>query len=260
MRLALVISSSYTESSVVTAREAFIDNAQLVEWRLAQEDTGFTVVSQSANRDLPENLEAILTEHEGGLEGLLIYFAGYVAVKSDRGPALLLDGARLRAFPMSRLRAALSQAAAHVHVIMDVVAMTDAGLHVAAVAADIGRALHEVTPHVSVVTSAALPEHIDPTRRGCTRLTDLWLLALGYEALHAQDALVFAGAVVHSLQSERISFSDLSSFDYQASEQDFLLMPGLAVGGYSQSHSPSLTAGVTERSLGAEPPGVETDP
>lgn len=260
MRLALVISSSYTESSVVTARDAFVDNAQLVEWRLAQQDTGFSVATLSANRDLPENLEAILSEHEGRLEGLLIYFTGYVAVKSDRGPALLLDGARLRAFPMSRLRAALSQAAAHVHVIMDIVAMTDAGLHVAAVASDIGRALHETTPHISVVTSAALPEHIDATRRGCTRLTDLWLLALGYEALHAKDALVFAGAVVHALQSERISFSDLSSFDYQPSEQDFLLMPGLAVGGFSQASSSPQTVGKTDRSLGVAPPGVETDP
>jgi hypothetical protein len=227
---------------------------------LTQDDTGFRVIALTANRDLPENLEAILTEHQGALEGLLIYFSGYVAVKSDRGPALLLDGARLRAFPISRLRAALSQAAAHVHVIMDVVAMTDAGVNVAAVASDVGRALHEATPHVSVVTSAALPEHIDPTRRGCTRLTDLWLLALGYEALHAKDALVFAGAVVHTLQSEQISFSDLSSFDYQASAQDFLLMPGLEVGGFSQAASAAQNSGPTERSLGAEPPGVETDP
>jgi hypothetical protein len=260
MRLALVISSNYTESSVVTAREAFVDNAKLVEWRLAQEDTGFRIAILSANRDLPEQLDATIAEHEGQLEGLLIYFSGYVAVKSDRGPALLLDGARLRAYPISRLRAALGQAAAHVHVVMDVIAMTDVGVHVASVASDVGRALHEMTPHVSVVVSAALPEHIDPARRGCTRLTDLWLLALGYEALHAKDALVFAGAVVHSLQSERISFSDLPSFDYQPSEQDFLLMPGLAVGGYSQSHSPSETSSTTERSVGAEPPGIETDP
>jgi|GEM_PF-4064325 len=260
MRLAIVICSSYTESAVVTARDAFVDSAQLVEWRLAQADTGLRVSMLSANRDLPENLETLLAQNEGLLEDLLIYFAGYVAVKAERGPALLLDGTRLRAFPLSRLRAALSKAAAHVHVVMDVVAMAEAGTNVAAIAADIGRALHEMTPHVSVVTSAALPEHVDPARRGCARLTDLWLLALGYEALHAKDSLVFAGTVVHALQSERISFADLSSFDYQGSEQDFLLIPGLAVGGFSQGSDSMPINTSTERSLGVEPPGAETDP
>jgi len=260
MRLALVISSSYTESSVVAAREAFLDSAALVNARLGQDDTGFQVVELTANRDLPENLDAILAEHEGGLEELLIYFSGYVAVKSERGPALLLDGSRLRAYPISRLRAALSQGAAHVQAIMDVVSMTDVGLQAAPVAADIGRALHEMCPHVSVLTSAALPEHVHAHRRGCTRLTDLWLLAFEYEALRAKDALVFSGEVVHALQSERISFSDLPSFDYQPSEQDFLLIPGPVVGGYSQGQVSSQAQGTTERSLGAEPPGVETDP
>jgi len=260
MRLALVISSSYTESSVVAAREAFLDSAMLVNARLAQDDTGFQTVELTANRDLPENLDAILARHEGGLEELLIYFSGYVAVKSDRGPALLLDGSRLRAYPISRLRAALSQGAAHVQAIMDVVAMTDAGLQAAPVAADIGRALHDLSPHVSVLTSAALPEHVHAHRRGCTRLTDLWLLAFEYEAFHAKDALVFSGEVVHALQSERISFSDLPSFDYQPSEQDFLLIPGPVVGGYSQGQVSSQALGTTERSLGVEPPGVETDP
>jgi hypothetical protein len=260
MRLALVISSSYTESSVVATREAFLDSATLVNVRLAQLDAGFQVVELTANRDLPENLDAILGEHQGDLEEVLVYFTGYVAVKSDRGPALLLDGSRLRAYPISRLRAALAQGAAHVQAIMDVVAMTDAGLQAAPVAADIGRALHEVSPHVSVLISAALPEHVHAHRRGCTRLTDLWLLALEYEALRAKDALVFSSDVVHTLQSERISFSDLPSFDYQPSEQDFLLIPGPVVGGYSQGQVSSQVHGSTERSLGVEPPGVETDP
>ena len=260
MRLALVISSSYTESSVVAAREAFLDSATLVNGRLAQGDIGFQVVELTANRDLPENLDAILAQHEGTLEELLIYFSGYVAVKSDRGPALLLDGSRLRAYPISRLRAALSQGAAHVLAIMDVVAMTDVGLKAAPVAADIGRALHDMSPHVSVLTSAALPQHAHAHRRGCTRLTDLWLLALEYEATRAREALVFSGDVVHALQSERISFSDLPSFDYQPSEQDFLLIPGPVVGGYSQGQGSIQVRGSTERSLGVEPPGVETDP
>jgi hypothetical protein len=258
MRLALVISSSYTESSVVVPREGFLDTSALVQSRLTQDDTGFRVVTLAANRDLPEHLEALLDEHQGNLQELLIHFSGYVAVKSDRGPALLLDGGRLRAFPMSRLRSALGQAAPHVFVMMDVVAMADPGIRAATVASDVGRALHDLTPHVSVMTSASLPEHADVNRRGCSRMTDLWLLALGYEAAHARDALVFAGPVVRNLQSEHISFSDLPSFDYQTSEQDFLLMPGLQVGGFSKADSTLNSA--TERSLGVEPPGSETDP
>src|SRR5512145_2122021 len=111
MRLALVIRSSYAENTVVTCREAFLDNAQVFAERLALKDAAFELVTLDATRDLPETLERLLKERAGQLESLLVHFTGYVAVKADRGPALLLDGARLRAFPLSRLRAALEDGA-----------------------------------------------------------------------------------------------------------------------------------------------------
>jgi hypothetical protein len=230
----------------------------LVQARLSQVDTGFTVMSLTANRDLPELLEELLEEYRGKLEGLLIHFSGYLAVKPDRGPALLLDGARMRAFPVSRLRASVSQAALHALAIMDVVAVADGDANTDLIAETLGISLNETTPHIAVLASVALPENLDLNRRGCTRLTDLWLLSLDYQAEHAHDSLVYSGSIVHGLQSERIAFASLPSFNYQPSDQDFLIMPGPQVGGFSGG-SPAINAS-TQRSFGVRPPGSETDP
>lgn len=258
MRLALVISSSYSESSAVTAREAFSDTAQLVHARLVHPDLDFQVVQLAANRDLPENLEALLEKYETQFDELLIFFSGYVAVKAERGPALLLDGSRLRAFPMSRLRSAIAQSALRALLVMDVVAVTDAPVLPAAVAAEISKALNELTPHVSVLTSAALISDSTFARRGCSRLSDLWLLALNYEAGRAIDSHLFASQVVHSLQGERLAFADLPSFDYQPGEHDFVLLPGPKVGGLSNAAIAQNAS--TERSSEVSPPGFDTDP
>ena len=141
MRLALIISSNYSENGVVPSREAFEDTGSLVAARLSRDDTGFAVVALKANRDLPEQLEQLLEEHRSSLEELLIHFSGYLAVKPDRGPALLLDGARLRAFPISRLRAALSKAAPHVLTIMDIAAVADGDVDLEHIANGLGVAL-----------------------------------------------------------------------------------------------------------------------
>ena len=258
MRLALVISSNYSENNVVPVRNAFEDTAALVEARLSRDDTEFSTVALKANRDLPEQLDELLEAYLGSLECLLVHFSGYLAVKPDRGPALLLDGGRLRAFPVSRLRAALGQAAQLTFAIMDVVAVMDGNVELEHIAASLGRALHDTTPHVSVLSSVALPEQIDLNRRGCSRLTDLWLLSLEDQARNARDALVFSGPVVRGLQSERIAFSSLPSFDYQPSDQDFVIVPGPKVGGFPEEVSALKRA--TQRSLGVRPPGVETDP
>lgn len=257
-RLALIISSNYSENAVVASRDAFEDTGALVQERLACVETAFEVVALKANRDLPEQLDEVLARHRGKLEDLPIHFSGYLAVKPDRGPALLLDGARLRAFPISRLRVAMSQSALHALAIMDIVAVADGPANPEQIVKNLGIALHETTPHVAVLSSVALPEHIDPNQRGCTRLTDLWLLSLEYQAQHAHDSLVYFGPIVHGLQSERLAFARLPSFSYEPSDQDFLIMPGPQVGGFS-GESLNLNSS-TQRSIGVRPPGSETDP
>ena len=226
MRLALIISSNYSENNVVPSREAFEDTGALVEARLSRNDTAFTVVALKANRDLPEQLDELFEKHRDNLEGLLLHFSGYLAVKPDRGPALLLDGARLRAFPVSRLRAALSKAALHVLTMMDVVTIADSAVNLDEIANNLGIALSQATAHVSVLSSVALPENVDLKSRGCLRLTDLWLLALEYHAKHARGSLVFCDPIVQGFRSETFAFASLPSFNYQPSDQDFVIIPG----------------------------------
>jgi len=226
MRLALVISSNYSENNVVSMCESFEDTAKLVEARLSGADTEFTVFTLKANRDLPEQLDELLEEHRDDLEGLLIHFSGYLAVKPDRGLALLLDGSRLRAFPISRLRASLSQASVPALVIMDVDAVADGDVKLDQIAQGLGTALNEVSPHISVLSSVALSENSIAYRRGCKRLTDLWLLSVEYHAAHSSHTSVLADPVVRAMQSERLAYFGLASFDYRPGEHDFAVIPG----------------------------------
>ncbi len=231
MRLALVIRSIYGENGVVPARSAFEDTGSLVESRLSNGDVGFNVMALPANRDLPETLDKLLDEYAGRLEILLVHFAGYLAVKPDRGPAMLLDGSRLRAFPISRLRAAIANATTHAFVIMDAIAIAEGAVEVNEVAFGLCAGLHESTPHVAVMSSVALPESHSPDRRGCFRLSDLWLLSLDAQLLRANGAAVLSESVVRGVQGEPLSFASLPSFDYRPSERDFVLFPGTLLGG-----------------------------
>src|ERR1700690_3944676 len=231
MRLALVIRSTYGENGVVPARNAFEDTGSLVESRLSNGDVGLNVMTFPANRDLPENLDKLLGEYTGQLEILLVHFAGYLAVKPDRGPAMLLDGTRLRAFPISRLRAAIANTTAHAFVIMDVIAIAEGAVEVNDVASGLCAGLHESTPHVAVMASVALPESHSPNQRGCFRLSDLWLLSLDAQLQRANGAAVLSESVVRGVQGEPLSFASLSSFDYRPSERDFVLFPGSLLDG-----------------------------
>ena len=141
MRLALVIRSAYAENTVVAHRDAFLDNAELFAERFRSKDAAFEVIVLDAARDLPETLEELLRDRAGRLESLLVHFSGYVAVKADRGPALLLDGNRLRAFPLSRLRAAIEDGAQQALVIIDGLAVVDAEQPQDLVAKSVGEAM-----------------------------------------------------------------------------------------------------------------------
>ena len=226
MRLALVINSTYSENNVVAPRDVFGDTGSLVESRLANADTGFEIVRLNATRDLPEQLEALLETHRADLRELLIHFSGYLAVKPDRGLALLLDGARLRAYPISRLRASISPAAGQSLVIMDVLAVADTPPNLSEIADGLGLALNATTPHVAVLSSVALSENVDLKRRGCLRLSDLWLLSLQHHAGQSQGSPVDCTSIVRGLMGETLAYASLPSFNYQRGVGDFLVLPG----------------------------------
>jgi len=225
-RLAVVISSNYSENSVLLPRAAFEDTAALVAAKLTELESGFEVVELAATRELPEHLDELLSNRPEGLEQLLIHFCGYLAVKPDRGLALLLDGPRLRAYPLSRLRSTLVPASNQTLVVMDVLVVAEGSPDLDEVAAGLGVALNATSPQIGVIASAVFQEDVDAERRGCQRLSDLWLLSLEHRARHDYGNALGASSMVHDLQREALSFASLPSFDYQPSEPEFAVLLG----------------------------------
>lgn len=229
MRLALVIRSSYAENTVVLRRDAFLDNATLFAERIAAKDAAFELIELDASRELPETLEQLLRDRAGQLESLLVHFTGYVAVKADRGPALLLDGNRLRAFPLSRLRAALEDGAQQALVVINGLAVVDAEQSPDQVATSVGDALNSSSGSISSIVGIEKEPPI--SRRGALRLTDLLVLALDHLADKARGSLVTDNAVYQTMQSDVLSFAAVTGVAHHAGYFDFVLLQGPTVGG-----------------------------
>lgn len=229
MRLALVITSTYAENSVVPNREAFKDTADLFAERIGVDEAGFEVRRLPASRDLPEALEGLLRDEAGKVESLLVHFSGYVAVKADRGPALLLDGNRLRAFPLSRLRAALEEGAQQSLVILDGLAVVDTGQTPSTVAKTVSDAL--VSADGTITALVGIEEEFATERRGAYRLTDLFTLSLGHLAKKARGGILSSTAVYQSMQGEVLSFASIPGLEHRGGYFDFVVLEGPGVGG-----------------------------
>src|SRR5215212_9798842 len=101
MHLAIVIESSYRENVQLAELPGAHASAELVSARLTL--AGFQVERVPASRDLAGYLDERLLGTATPFQSLLVYYVGYAALNPERGPALLLDGSRIRAFPVSRL-------------------------------------------------------------------------------------------------------------------------------------------------------------
>jgi tetratricopeptide (TPR) repeat protein len=233
MRLALVIHSAYAENTIVPSREAFHDTASLFTEAIGEGDAGFEVKTLDASRDLPEILEELLRAHPGKIESLLVHFTGYVAIKADRGPALLLDGSRLRAFPLSRLRAAIEEGAQQSFVIIDAFPVVDAEQSPAEVAKTVSEAL--ASPDGSISTLVGVESEWPVPRRGALRLTDLFSLALHHVSQKARGGLVTSSAVYQTMQGDVLSFSNVAGLEHHAGYFDFVILEGPRVGGFPDS-------------------------
>jgi tetratricopeptide (TPR) repeat protein len=222
MRLALVISSPYSENTVLPERLVFGDTAQCLATEFGRVGPDITVSRLDANRDLPELLEEMLTSRLETIETLFVHFSGYLGVKSDRGPALLLDGSRLRAFPLSRLCAAIAPAARQTFVLLESVAVVDANQEPASVATSVTRAIQGGTSHISALAGI----HKEPGlgRRGTLRLTDLFLLALSSHANRGARAPITADMAVEAMRGESLSMAAMAGVDYLPSRLGFVLL------------------------------------
>jgi tetratricopeptide (TPR) repeat protein len=234
MRLALVISSAYAENTVVPCREAFRDNSTLFAERIGIADAGFEVRTLDASRELPETLETLLKEQSGKIESLLVHFTGYVAVKADRGPALLLDGSRLRAFPLSRLRAAIEEGAQQSLVVIDALPVVDANQPAPEVSTAVCDAL--ASPDGSVTSLVGIEEEWSLMRRGVLRLTDLFALSLSHWTHKARGGLVTSTAIYQTMQGDVLSFASIPGLEHRPGYFDFVVLEGPQVGGVVEAH------------------------
>jgi tetratricopeptide (TPR) repeat protein len=89
--------------------------------RLTEADAGFSVHFLTAERGLAERIEQVLLSAPKPVQELLFVFSGYAVVSDDRGPALLLDGPRLSALSLRRVRRLLSQASPSSLVVLDTI-------------------------------------------------------------------------------------------------------------------------------------------
>jgi tetratricopeptide (TPR) repeat protein len=220
MRLALIISSDYHDNPrLETHRAAALDSALIAE-RLLSTDPEFSIERLEADRDLPERLETLLEQYPGELEALVVYFSGYVALSQERGPALLLSGARIKAFPMSRLKALLERTAVGTVCIFDAAAMIEGTRWPNEIAAEVAASVAAADTRVSALVAVRLLASRAPL--GVSRFTDLFALVLEWLGRHGRGP-VDAHDVYEAMRRETASFAQISASAYVGARESVLL-------------------------------------
>ncbi|MBN2195986.1 MAG: hypothetical protein JW751_24425 [Polyangiaceae bacterium] len=125
MRHAIIVASSYNESSQLAALPSALAEAHSIAARIGAQDTGIQVHSLVADRDLPERMDELLWTLDPQPEAIIVYFGGYAAWIGNHAPALVLNAPRLRAYSLSRLCTALERRAPRSLLVLDVRLVVD---------------------------------------------------------------------------------------------------------------------------------------
>jgi tetratricopeptide (TPR) repeat protein len=220
MRLALIITSDYHDNPrLETHRAASLDSALITE-RLLSAEPEFSVERLEADRDLPERLETLLEQYPGELESLVLYFSGYVALSQERGPALLLSGARIKAFPVSRLKALLERTTVDTVCIFDVAAMIEGTRWPNEIARELATALAAADANLSALVAVRLLASRAPL--GVSRFTDLFALVLEWLGRHGRGP-IDAHDVYGAMKREKASFAQIAASAYVGAKESVLL-------------------------------------
>jgi tetratricopeptide (TPR) repeat protein len=222
MHLAIVIESSYRENEQLAELPGAHASAELVSARLTQ--AGFVVERIPASRELAGYLDERLLGATSPLTSLLVYYVGYVALNPERGPALLLDGPRLRAFPVSRVARAIMGAAYSGAFVVDAVAVPEPNQ----TAQQIARSIVDVVPAEGRVATLVAAKEPDPARAWMpSRLSDLFVLGLDWlDAAEADPRTVTLAALSRVMREERISYARVGATASHFGEDAFALLPG----------------------------------
>ncbi|HEX4335642.1 MAG TPA: tetratricopeptide repeat protein [Polyangiaceae bacterium] len=242
MHLAIVIESSYSENTQLTELPGAHASAELVSSSLKR--AGFVVERVPATRELASYLDERLLGAATPFQSLLVYYTGYAALNPERGPALLLDGPRLRAFPVSRVGRSIMTAAYSGALIVDAVAVMEPGQ----TAEDIADAIAEVVPREGrVSTFAAAREPRNARTWMPSRLSDLFVIGLDwFEVTGAEPSAVTLRSLLGVMQDERLSYSLIGATAEHLPREDFSLLPG------RMAARPSAPVRRVDRDLAAE--------
>ena len=220
MRLALVIASDYHQSPQLPKLARALEDADRFAAFLDEYDTEIEIEEFTANRDFPEQFEQSLREQPGKLDALIVYFAGCLVTAPGRDPSLILDGERLGAFALPRLRRMLEEHASRALVIIDAVAVPRDGSSLTDVLGAVGAALGRrgalnVLVNVQLAQGEATPS---------SSFTDLMLFCWETALKSDPSDSELAASDLFELMRGEPGFVDFEAAEYFRGHRDFDLL------------------------------------
>jgi hypothetical protein len=223
VRIAVIVSSSYSQCQKVTELSSAEADVDVLCQRLSEPDAGFVVHSFRAERGLPDAVDRILSEATEPVDEFLFYFSGYAVLNDERGPALLLDGERLSAFSLKRLHRVLSERARSSLAVIDAVPAFDGQISPHDAVRAIAAALADPASGVHLL-AASRPES---QAFGRSPFSSLFELVLDWQSVSGSP--VRAEGLYAAMVAENSLFSEVAAAEYFPGVAPFDLLKPVAV-------------------------------
>ena len=218
MRIAVIACSPYLACRKLPELPNVETDVDILGQRLAEPDAGFVVHSFRAERGLAEAVEQVLSEATEPVEEFLFFFAGYAVVNDERGPALLLDGERLSAYSLKRLRRVLTERARSSLAVLDTVSAFDGQTTPKDAVQTIGAAIAEPGSRVHLFASSRPESEVDAR----SPFASLFELVLDWQSVSGVP--VRAEAVYAAMRAEEAMFAEVRAAEYFAGAEPFELL------------------------------------
>jgi hypothetical protein len=218
VRIAFIACSSYSQCQKLTELSSAEADVDLLGQRLSEPDAGFVVHSFRAERGLAEAVDQVLDEVTEPVDELFFYFSGYAVLNDERGPALLLDGERLSAFSLKRLRRVLAERAHSSLAVLDTVPAFDGQTSPADAVRTVASALADPNSGVHLL-AASRPESL---AFGRSPFSSLFELVLDWQSVSGSPVRV--DGLYAAMQAEEALFSEVPAAEYFPGARPFELL------------------------------------
>ncbi|HEX6277902.1 MAG TPA: hypothetical protein VFZ53_32890 [Polyangiaceae bacterium] len=218
MRIAFIACSSYSQCQKLSELSSAEADVDLLGQRLSEPDAGFVVHSFRAERGLPEAVDQVLAEVSEPIDELLFYFSGYAVLNDERGPALLLDGERLSAFSLKRLRRVLAERARSSLAVLDTVPAFDGQTSPTDAVRTLASALADPSSGVHLL-AASRPES---GAYGRSPFSSLFELVLDWQSVSGTPVRV--DGLYAAMQAEEALFAEVPAAEYFPGASPFELL------------------------------------